>query len=111
MSRDYRVCLEDIVVAVDKIAAFTKGFTGVQFAQDEKTFDAVVRNLEIIGEAVKSIPDDVRQRFPEIEWRKAAGLRDILAHEYFAVDSDILWDVVKNKLPPLRGQILKMLES
>ncbi len=90
--------------------AFTEGFTDVQFAQDERTFDAVVRNLEIIGEAIKNIPDDIRRRFPEIEWRKAAGLRDILAHEYFAVDSDVLWDVVKNKLQPLRSQVSKMLE-
>jgi uncharacterized protein with HEPN domain len=109
MSRDYRVYLDDITAAIDKIAAFTEGMSEQQFKEDSKTFDAVVRNLEIIGEAAKNVPDEVRRRFTEIEWRKAAGLRDILVHEYFAVDSEIIWDVVKNKLPQLRRQVADVL--
>ena len=72
--------------------------------------DGVVRNLEIIGEAAKNVPPQIKARHPEIEWRKIAGLRDILAHEYFGVDIEVVWDVVKNKLPDLRikiGRILK----
>jgi uncharacterized protein with HEPN domain len=110
MSRDYRVYLDDIVAAADKIADFTAGLSKDQFLKDERTYDAVIRNLEIIGEAAKNIPDDIRQNFPEIEWRKAAGLSDILVHEYFAVDTEIIWDVIANKLPLLRRQVVKILD-
>ena len=109
MSRDYSVYLDDIVTAIDKIGVFTQGMSEAQFAVDPKTLDAVIRNLEIVGEAAKNIPDDVRRRFTEVEWRKAAGLRDLLIHEYFAVDAAIIWDVVKNKLPLLRRQVAEIL--
>ncbi len=109
MSRDYRVFLDDIVAAIDKIAAFTESLSQEQFAADVRTFDAVIRNLEIVGEAAKHVPQDVRLKFPNVEWRKAAGLRDLLAHEYFAVDADIIWDVVKNKLPQLRQEVVGIL--
>ena len=64
-------------------------------------YDAVVRNLEVIGEAVKGIPADVRERAPGIDWRRIAGLRDVLAHAYFAIDDATLWDIVRNKIPEL----------
>jgi uncharacterized protein with HEPN domain len=72
------------------------------FEADERTYDAVVRNLELIGEAVKQLPDLARALAPGIEWRKIAGTRDFLAHAYFGIDGDILWDVVSNKVPELR---------
>jgi uncharacterized protein with HEPN domain len=69
--------------------------------------DAVVRNLEIIGEAAKMIPDSIRVQYPNIEWKKISGLRDILAHHYFEVDLDIVWDIIQNKLPELERDLSK----
>jgi uncharacterized protein with HEPN domain len=71
------------------------------FIADERTYDAVVRNLEIIGEAAKRVPDDLRRLMPDIEWRKIADLRDILVHAYFGIDNEVLWDIVHNKVPEL----------
>ncbi len=99
MPRDSRVYLEDIVTASERIAAYASGHTRESLGRDAKTLDAVVRNLEIIGEAVKQVPADIRQQAPDVEWPKIAGLRDVLIHAYFDVDLDIVWDVITNKLP------------
>jgi uncharacterized protein with HEPN domain len=71
------------------------------------TYDAVIRNLEVIGEAAKNIPDEVRAHYPEIEWRKIAGLRDVLAHGYFGLEPETLWDIVRNKVPLLKTALQK----
>ena len=105
MSRDWRIYLDDILRACDKIQRFTAGMTQVSFQQDERTFDAAVRNLEIIGEAAKHLPDEAREQMLDIEWRKVAGLRDILTHAYFGIDPDVLWDIIQNKLSPLEDAI------
>ena len=83
MPRDFDLYVEDIREAIAKIDGYTTGLTRDAFAEDSKTIDAVVRNLEIIGEAAKMIPESVRANYPTVEWRKIAGLRDILAHHYF----------------------------
>ncbi|MDH4085295.1 MAG: DUF86 domain-containing protein, partial [Nitrospira sp.] len=101
MPRDSRVYLEDILEATRKITSYTANLSKAAFLEDEKTFDAVVRNLEVIGEAVKKLPEDLRTQHPSLEWKKMAGLRDILIHEYFGLDSEIVWDIVKNKVPTL----------
>ena len=111
MPRDYKVYLEDILEAIRKIEQFTASFSSKAFAEDAKTFDAVIRNLEIIGEAVKNVPESVRAKHPQVEWKKIAGLRDMLIHEYFGVDADIVWDVVQNKLPPFKNQIAPLLQA
>jgi len=69
--------------------------------------DAVIRNLEIIGEAAKNIPKSIKEKYPDIKWRELAGLRDILIHRYFEVNIRILWDIIKNKLPDLKRKVAK----
>lgn len=105
MSRDWILYLDDILESSKKILRYAEGLTLDQFKADEKTYDAVVRNLEIIGEAAKNIPDSARAMMPDIEWRRPAGLRDIIAHAYFGIDDTILWDVIQHKVPELKQAI------
>ncbi len=111
MPRDYKISLEDILDAARKIRAYTEGMSQKKFAADSKTLDAVVRNLEIIGEAIKKIPDNIRSKYPAVDWKKIAGLRDILIHEYFGIDVEIIWDIVQNKLPVLEKQVQQILKT
>jgi uncharacterized protein with HEPN domain len=108
MSRDFRPFLDDIRRSCEKVLRYTAGMTFEEFVADEKTFDAVLRNLAIIGEAVKQVPQDFRDQHPDLEWRKIARFRDIVIHHYFAVDEQIVWDVVRNKVPELLDQLLQI---
>ena len=94
MSRDWRLYWEDLVIGCEKILRYTEGMDSEGFRQDQKTYDAVLRNLEIIGEAAKNLPGAVKSQLPEVEWRKIAGLRDVIAHGYSGNDDEILWDIV-----------------
>lgn len=81
-----------------------------EFSKDRMRIDAVVRNFEIIGEAVKNINVDLKQRFPDTDWKAVAGFRDTLIHGYFSIDLEILWDIAVNKIPPLRDEIASIIE-
>lgn len=109
MSRSLQLYLGDILASGAKVLRYTQGMTCQEFVAEEKTYDAVVRNLQIIGEAVKNIPAAVRDKYPEVEWRKIAGLRDILAHAYFSLEDETLWDIVENKVYPLIEQVERIL--
>ncbi|MEN9568234.1 MAG: hypothetical protein RLZZ69_3430 [Cyanobacteriota bacterium] len=105
MSRNFRLYLDDILNSINKIKRYTKGMNREQLIANELTFDAVIYNLQIIGEAVKHIPLEIRDRYPQVEWRKIAGLRDIVAHAYFKIDEQIVWDIIQNKLLDLQNKI------
>jgi uncharacterized protein with HEPN domain len=111
VSRSLHLYLTDIVAACAKIQRYTNGMSFEQFVTDDRTFDAVIRNLQIIGEAVKNIPPDIRDRNPEIEWRKIAGLRDVLAHTYFQIEDEIIWDVVQTKVRSLQEKTQQLLSA
>ena len=111
MPRDHKMHLDDMLAAAEKIIEYVGEMSFDRFVSDAKTFDAVIRNLEIIGEAAKRVPEEVRRDSSDIEWKKIAGLRDMLIHEYLGVDSEIIWDIVSNKIPDLIGELHKLLEK
>lgn len=109
--REWKLFLKDIEKSIARIINYTKDIDKEKFLYDDKTFDAVMRNLEIIGEAVKHFPTEIRKKYGKIAWKKIAGLRDIVIHEYFGIDSDIIWDVVHKKIPGLKPEIEKIIED
>jgi uncharacterized protein with HEPN domain len=112
MSRDYKLYLDDILEAIQQINVYVKDIhTLDEFKADAITMDAVTFRLFVIGEAVKRLPDDIRKKHPQIEWRNIAGLRDIIAHSYFGLKVNILWDVVENKLNALETVIQQLLNE
>jgi uncharacterized protein with HEPN domain len=109
--RDYGLYLEDILEAIRRIENYTTSLTYEKFAKDNKTVDAVMRNLEIIGEATKQIPDDVRAKHPKIPWKDMAGMRDRLIHKYFGVALDVVWKTINVRLPEIKPLIEGALAS
>lgn len=99
MSREPLVFLDDILDAADRIAEYLTGVDRDEFVGGPLLQDAVIRNLEVIGEAAKQLPDDMKAMIEGVEWRKMAGMRDILIHEYFGVDPDVVWDAATVKVP------------
>ena len=111
MPRDARLYLEDIVEACQKVLEYTAGFDERSFLADGKTIDATIRNLEVIGEAAKRVPADVRDAISGVSWNRISGLRDVLIHDYFGVDRQIVWDIVATKVRPLLDAVRDYLST
>ena len=111
MPKDFRVYLDDIIESAEKIKSHISGMSYEDFLNDAKTIDAVLRNLEIIGEAAKRIPENIRQQRPDIEWYKVMCLRNILIHQYSGVDLEIVRQIIGQKLPLFEQQIKNILEN
>lgn len=111
MPRDHRLYLDDILESIGRIRRHVGVMDYAAFKADEKTVDAVIRNLEVIGEAARSVPEPLRQGCPETEWRKIVALRNILIHDYFGINLEIIWDIVQHKLDDLESACRKLLES
>lgn len=99
------VYLDDILEAADKIERFTRGLDYEAFAADPKTVDAVLRNFEVIGEAAKNVPEEVRNEYDTVPWSEMAGMRDKLIHGYATIDLQIIWTTVREEIPTLKSQI------
>ena len=111
MSREAILFLEDIEKSCLRIVRYTAGRSRDEVFSDELRFDAILFNLQILGEAVKKIPADLRQRYPAIPWREIAGLRDFVAHAYFALDVEILWDAIQQDVPSLLDSIREVISK
>lgn len=109
--KDYKLFVEDILMAMNKIERYIKGLTYETFVENDMAIDAVIRNLEIIGEASKNLPEEVKVKYPDIPWKRMVGLRNIAIHEYFGVDLEIIWEIITRNLPETKPKIEAMLKS
>ena len=110
-NRSYRMYLEDILTAMNRIAEYIEGYSFGEFKRDYKTVDAVIRNFEIIGEASRNLPNEIKERYPDIPWSEMYLLRNKVSHEYFGVDYEIIWDVASIYLPENKNQIEEILKK
>ncbi|HHT9134084.1 MAG TPA: HepT-like ribonuclease domain-containing protein [Candidatus Avalokitesvara rifleensis] len=111
MRRDYRLFIEDILDCIEKIEQFVGDMSFDEFVQDDKTSSAVIRKIEIIGEAAKNVPRDLRKRYKELPWSDMTKMRDKVIHAYFGINHKIVWRVIKERLPQMKPIIQKMLKE
>jgi len=110
MKRDVSLYVSDMLQNMEDAVAFVQGMGFDDFAADKKTINAVVRSVEVIGEAAKHVPDDIRSMAPSVPWRNIAGMRDRCIHDYIGVDTEMVWNVVKSDFPALRPQLEALFE-
>lgn len=111
MEKDFKVYLFDILDCIQAIEQYTENKTENDFLQDKLLQDAVFRRIEIIGEAVKNIPEHIKQKYSDVDWRKAAGMRDVVIHEYFRVDVNVTWATINDDLPVLKKHIERIMKE
>lgn len=111
MKREYILFIEDIIDCIEKIEQFVGDMSFDEFVQDDKTSSAVIRKLEIIGEATKNVPKEIRQKYKNLPWADMAKMRDKIIHAYFGINYKIVWKVVKERLPEIKPVMTKILEG
>ena len=111
MTRNVQLFIQDILDYIERINEYVEGYDQKHFVTDKKTCDSVLRCLEVIGEAAKNIPDDIRVQYPSVPWREMAGMRDKVIHGYFVVDFEMVWLVIMEDLPLIKPTIKNMLEE
>jgi uncharacterized protein with HEPN domain len=111
MKKDPKIFIEHILESIEAIQEYLKGFSKEEFLVSKEKQDAVIRRMEIIGEAVKNISDEIKGKYLDIPWRRIAGMRDILIHEYFGVDLELTWEVVRKEMVNLKKEMLKIKEE
>ena len=109
--RDFRDYLNDIRDSIEKIERFIEGMTLKDFEDDDKTFYAVIRAFEVMGEATKKIPKSFRNKYPKVPWSEMAGIRDKLVHDYFGVNLEVVWNTANRDIPELKPLISEILEK
>lgn len=111
MKREYLDYIQDMVNSIYDIESFVDGMDFQTFERDRKTANAVIRSLEVIGEAAKTIPSEIKEKYQDVPWKSVAGMRDKLIHVYFGVDLGAVWQTIREDLPKLKGQIEKILSE
>ncbi|HUT71488.1 MAG TPA: DUF86 domain-containing protein [Desulfatiglandales bacterium] len=109
MKRDHQIFVKDIIAAIKAIEQFVEGLSLSEFKDDDRTSSAVIRKFEIIGEAAKHIPESVKGTYPDVPWKRMAGMRDRLIHGYFGIDYQLVWDAIQLELPELKPRLKKIL--
>ena len=109
MKRDYQLFIKDALEAMESIENFVEGMTFEELTQDDKTSSAVIRKFEIIGEATKHVPEELKEKYSEIPWKNMAGMRDRLIHAYFGIDCQLVWDTIKIEIPKIKKILNKIL--
>ena len=110
MKRGFDLFLNDIIFAITNIELYTKKLNADKFNESKITIDACIRNLEIIGEAVSQLPDELKKKHTEVSWQEIKDFRNVIVHKYYVVDVEILWDIITTKLTPLKEKIKSIIE-
>ncbi len=110
-TRDWRIYIQDMIAFSQKVLSYTEGLDQEAFIADERTYDATLRNLELIGEAASHIPNEVREAHPRIQWRGIIGTRNRVAHGYLGIDDDVVWDIIQTDIPNLLPALQNLLDT